>query len=231
MPIGEACPTPFGIQYVIRLSADADNALGPLRKRLGCAQRITDHRTAVHATGLHRHASHAHDFRRIAPHHRRQSRLQEKLNAYVSVRRGACAHRVQHHRNTSLGGRDQRQPHTLDPIRIQRANIEYQRLGNTHHVSHFLVGMRHHRGSAARQQRVGVEIDDHQIRDVVHQWGALAHGDHIGPKISKRKFCGHVIPKLVRHGPDRRQRKKLPSAGTTQIRFKEYVSVTRRRHL
>ena len=193
MAVGQARPALAGVKNVVDRTADTDRAAGARQQRLRSAQRIAGCRTAVNAARLNGGPGHAHDLGRIAADHRGWGDGQQLFQRLVAVRRGTSTHRVQHRGNAALRGRRQRQLHAANPVRIERANVEHQRLGDSHHVAHFLMRMRHHRRGASGQQHVGVEVDDDQVGDAVHQRRALTHGQHIGPEVCGRKSGKHFF--------------------------------------
>ena len=176
-----------GVQNVVGLAAYANRAARVCGQCAGSGNSIARAGAAIYATGLGaglrkvKGFGGADDFRAVAPNYRWRACTQQCSNGLVAVGRSACAYGVEHHGYAARIGGGQRQLHALHPVRIKRAYVQNQRLGNTSHIGHLFVGMRHNRRCTRCQQHVGVKVDNHQIGDVVYQRVGCAYSLYVGP--------------------------------------------------
>ena len=115
------------------------------------------------------------DLAGIAPHHGDLQFVEEAQVALRAQRRRPGSHRVEDDGDAQFVGPAPGDQHGRHPIQGERARIEHQPTGRSHHLGHFLPGVSHHRQSTDMQGDVGRVVHDHEVGDVMEQGLLLAN--------------------------------------------------------
>ena len=110
-----------------------------------------------------------------------------------AICRRADPDRIEHDRNAALVRRRPGEQHRLDPVLGERADVEHERTGETDHLAHLVLRVRHHRQRAEREDRVRRLVHHDVVRDVVDERLSLADAGEGGAWVD-----GHSLPFTLR---------------------------------